>query len=61
MPGFRWDGNPAGGVMCSPVVVTTPTATGSTRTVYVGGMTTDPQNPVRKTVAVFKFEDVIGE
>ncbi len=61
LPGFRWDGLPTGGVMCSPVVVATPTATGSTRTVYVGAMTVDPQNPVRKTVAVFKFEDVIGE
>ena len=61
LPGFRWDGTATGGVLCSPVVVTTPTATGSTRTVYVGAMTVDPQNPVRKTVAVFKFEDVIGE
>jgi outer membrane protein assembly factor BamB len=61
LPGFRWDGTPAGGVLCSPVVVTTPTATGSARTIYVGAMTTDPQNPVRRTVAVFKFEDVIGE
>ena len=61
LPGFRWDGTATGGVLCSPVVVTAPTATGSTRTVYVGAMTVDPQNPVRKTVAVFKFEDVIGE
>ena len=61
LPGFRWDGTATGGVLCSPVVVTTPTATGSTRTVYVGAMTVDPQNPVRKTVAVFKFEDAIGE
>jgi len=57
LPGFVWDGKPEGGVMCSPVVVTTPTATGSTRTIYVGAMTVTP----RKTVAVFKFEDVIGE
>jgi outer membrane protein assembly factor BamB len=61
MPGFRWDGTPTGGVFCSPVVLTTPTATGSTRTVYVGAMTVDPQNPIRRTVAVFKFEDAIGE
>lgn len=61
LPGFRWDGTPTGGVMCSPVVVTTPTPTGSKRTVYVGAMTVDPANPVKKTVAVFKFEDVIGE
>jgi outer membrane protein assembly factor BamB len=61
LPGFRWDGRPDGGIMCAPVVLTTPTATGSTRTIYIGAMTVDPQNPVRKTVAVFKFEDVIGE
>ncbi len=61
LPGFRWDGTPIGGVMCAPVVATTPTATGSKRTVYVGAMTVDPANPVKKTVAVFKFEDVIGE
>ena len=56
LPGFRWDGKPDGGVMCSPLIVSTPTATGSRRTVYIGAMTVDPQNPVRKTVAVFRFE-----
>jgi outer membrane protein assembly factor BamB len=61
LPSFRWDGSAGGGVLCSPVVVTTPTATGSTRTIYVGAMTVDPQNPINKAVAVFKFEDVIGE
>jgi outer membrane protein assembly factor BamB len=61
LPGFRWDGTPVGGVMCSPAVVTTPTATGSRRTIYVGAMTVDPNNPVKKTVALFRFEDVIGE
>ena len=61
LPGFRWDGKPDGGVMCSPLIVSTPTATGSRRTVYIGAMTVDPQNPVRKTVAVFRFEDTIGE
>lgn len=61
LPGFRWDGTPTGGVMCSPVVVTAPTPNGSRRTVYVGAMTVDPANPVNKRVAVFKFEDVIGE
>jgi outer membrane protein assembly factor BamB len=61
LPGFRWDGTPTGGVMCAPVVATTTTPTGSKRTVYVGAMTVDPANPVNKRVAVFKFEDVIGE
>jgi outer membrane protein assembly factor BamB len=62
LPGFTWFPPPQGSdVMCSPLVVTTPTATGSTRTVYIGGLTTDPSNPFRKHVAVWKFEDVIGE
>jgi outer membrane protein assembly factor BamB len=61
LPGFRWDGKPENGVMCAPVVLTTPTATGSTRTIYVGAMTVDPSNSAKKTVAVFKFEDAIGE
>jgi outer membrane protein assembly factor BamB len=61
LPGFRWDGKPDGGVMCSPIIVTAPTPTGSTRTIYVGAMTVDPFNSAKKTVAVFKFEDVIGE
>jgi outer membrane protein assembly factor BamB len=62
LPGFTWFPPPQGSdVMCAPLVVTTPTATGSTRTVYIGGLTTDPNNPFRKHVAVWKFEDVIGE
>ena len=60
LPGFGWRGDDFD-VMCSPLVVTTPTATGSKRTIYIGGMTVDPNNPVRRHVAVFKFEDAIGE
>jgi hypothetical protein len=41
-------------------VVTTPTPHGSRRTIYVGAMTVDPDNPARKTGAVFKFEDEVG-
>lgn len=61
LPGFRWNGQPDDGVMCAPVVVTTPTATGSTRTIYVGAKLRDPANPVKRTVAFFRFEDAIGE
>ncbi|VTR91199.1 Uncharacterized protein OS=Methanothermobacter marburgensis (strain DSM 2133 / 14651 / NBRC 100331 / OCM 82 / Marburg) GN=MTBMA_c00680 PE=4 SV=1: PQQ_2: PQQ_2 [Gemmata massiliana] len=60
LPGFGWRGDEFD-VMCSPLVVTTPTATGSKRTIYIGGMTVDPNNPLLRHVAVFKFEDVIGE
>jgi outer membrane protein assembly factor BamB len=61
LPGYQYDGRAANAVMCSPLVVTTPTATGSKRTIYIGGMTLDPANENNKRVAVFKFEDVIGE
>ena len=47
LPGFQWDGQPGNGVMCSPLVVTTPTATGSTRTIYVGAMTVTPKKDRR--------------
>jgi outer membrane protein assembly factor BamB len=60
LPGFRYDG-PANGVMCSPVVVQSATLTGSKRTIYVGAKLTDPANPVKRTVAFFRFEDAIGE
>ncbi|MBM3978879.1 MAG: hypothetical protein FJ304_01075 [Planctomycetes bacterium] len=61
LPGFTWVGRPEHAIMCSPLVVTTPTATGSKRTIYIGGMTLDPANENNKRVAVFKFEDVIGD
>ncbi|MCI0700008.1 MAG: PQQ-binding-like beta-propeller repeat protein, partial [Planctomycetia bacterium] len=61
LPHYRWYGTPNDVVMCSPLVVTTPTATGSKRTIYIGAMTVDPQNPINKKVAVFRFEDEIGE
>ena len=35
--------------------------TGSRRTIYIGAMLVDEFNPDKKTVAVFKFEDAIGE
>lgn len=61
LPGYAWDGRPENCVMCAPAVVTTNTPTGSRRTIYVGAMTVDPANPAKKTIALFKFEDAIGE
>lgn len=61
LPGYNWAGREQNNVMCSPLVLTTPTATGSRRTIYIGAMLVDEFNPDKKTVAVFKFEDVIGE
>ncbi len=60
LPGYNWFGQEGNNIMCTPLVVTTPTATGSKRTVYIGGLRTDP-NPNVRHVAVWKFEDVIGE
>lgn len=60
LPGYNWLGRDENNIMCTPLVVTTPTATGSRRTIYIGGLRTDP-NPAVRHVAVFKFEDVIGE
>jgi outer membrane protein assembly factor BamB len=61
LPGYRWAGSEQNNIMCTPLVVTTPTATGSKRTIYIGAMLVDEFNVNKKTVAVFKFEDVIGE
>lgn len=60
LPGFQWDGQEANGVLSGPVVVTTLTPTGSKRAIYIGAMTVDPNNPAKKTGAVFRFEDEIG-
>lgn len=59
-PGYDWAGRDENDVTCAPLVVSAPTATGSTRTIYIGAMLTDP-NPNVRHVAVFKFEDVIGD
>ena len=60
LPGYDWRGEEKNNIMCTPLVVTTPTATGSKRTIYIGGLRTD-LNPDIRHVAVWKFEDVIGE
>lgn len=60
LPGFQWDGRGENGVLGGVAVVTTPTPTGSKRAIYIGAAIGDPNNPVRKTAAVFRFEDEIG-
>ncbi|HVL12954.1 MAG TPA: PQQ-binding-like beta-propeller repeat protein [Gemmata sp.] len=47
-------------VVSGPVVVTTPTPTGSKRAVYVGAMVVDRDNYFKKSCAVFRFEDEVG-
>jgi outer membrane protein assembly factor BamB len=61
LPGYNWAGNEGNNIMCAPLVVTTPTATGSKRTIYIGAMQVKEFDSNARTVAVFKFEDVIGE
>lgn len=60
LSGYSWAGHDENNVTCTPLVVSTPTGTGSKRTIYVGAHLTDP-NPNVRHVAVFRFEDVIGE
>ncbi|MBA4191581.1 MAG: hypothetical protein C0467_26680 [Planctomycetaceae bacterium] len=60
LPGYRWDGKEESGILSGPTVVTTPTPTGSKRSIFIGGMTVDPDNPAKKVAAVFRFEDEIG-
>ena len=60
LPGFRWDGRGENGVFGGPAIASTATPTGSKRSIYIGAMTVDPDNPARKTAAVFRFEDEIG-
>ncbi|WP_439621323.1 outer membrane protein assembly factor BamB family protein [Gemmata sp.] len=60
LPGYHWSGKDEDGILSGPTVLTTATPTGSKRTVYVGGMTVDPNNPAKKTAAVFRFDDEVG-
>ena len=59
LPGFTWK-DVGDDVFCTPTVVVTETPTGSKRTIYIGGMTV-AENTGKKTCAVFRFEDEIGE
>ncbi len=60
LPGFQWDGRGENGILGGVAVATTATPTGSKRAIYIGAMTVDPDNPAKKTAAVFRFEDEIG-
>ena len=60
LPGFQWRGDEGDSVFATPAVVTTETPTGSKRTIYIGGMTV-AENTLKKTCAVFRFEDELGE
>ena len=60
LPGFQWLPFDRNDVLSGPAVVTTATPTGSKRTIYIGAMIVDPNNPAKKTAAVFKFEDELG-
>jgi hypothetical protein len=62
LPGHGWALDPAqNAVLCAPLVVRTETPAGSKRTISIGAMTHDPaRNPPRR-VAIFTFEDVLGE
>ncbi len=61
LPGYHYFPQEHNEVLSGPVVVTTPTPTGSKRTIYVGAMVVDEHNYAKKTCAVFRFEDEIGD
>lgn len=61
LPGYRYRPADRNDVLCGPAVVSTLSAAGSRRTIYVGAMTVDPDNPAKKTGAIFRFEDVLDE
>ncbi len=55
LPGFVWDGQETTGIFSGPTVIQTPD--GLKRTIYIGGMTIDRANPLRKRAAIFQFVD----
>ena len=59
LPGYTYNPQGQNEVLCGPTVVTTATPAGSTRAIYVGAMTVDPENYAKRTCAVFRFEDVL--
>jgi outer membrane protein assembly factor BamB len=61
LPGFHYFPGEHNDVLSGPVVVTTPTPTGNKRAIYVGAMIVDSANYAKKTCAVFRFEDELGE
>ncbi|MCS7021530.1 MAG: PQQ-like beta-propeller repeat protein [Gemmataceae bacterium] len=61
LPGFQWDGQETSGVLGGPTVVQQLLPQGSRRIIYIGAMTVDPNNPNRRTVAVFRFIDELTD
>jgi outer membrane protein assembly factor BamB len=61
LPGYTYFPGTANEVFSGPTVVTTPTPTGSKRTIYIGAMVVDRENFAKKSCAIFRFEDEIGE
>jgi outer membrane protein assembly factor BamB len=59
LPGFLWDGQETSGVLGGPTIVQELLPQGSRRTIYIGAMTVDPNNPNRRQVAVFRLIDEI--
>jgi outer membrane protein assembly factor BamB len=59
--GYRWDGRAENGVFGGLVVVNAATPTGSKRIIYLGAMTVDRFNPAKKTAAIYRFDDEIGD
>jgi outer membrane protein assembly factor BamB len=60
LPGYHYFPLERNDVISGPVVVSTPTPTGSKQTIYVGAMVVDRDNYAKKSCAVFRFDDEIG-
>ena len=60
LPGYNYFPLEHNEVISGPVVVSTPTATGSKQTIYIGAMVVDRDNFAKKSCAVFRFDDEIG-
>jgi outer membrane protein assembly factor BamB len=61
LPGFFWDGQETSGVLGGPTILQELLPHGSQRTIYIGAMIVDPNNPNRRQVAVFRLIDEIVE
>jgi outer membrane protein assembly factor BamB len=59
LPGFLWDGQETSGVLGGPTILQELLPQGSRRTIYIGAMTVDSNNPNRRQVAVFRLIDEI--
>jgi len=61
LPGFFWDGQETSGVLGGPTILQEVLPQASRRTIYIGAMTVDPNNPNRRQVAVFRLMDELTE